>query len=417
MVLLLTPSRLFDSTLGQHKPGKRISKQISIFILVVAVAVFLLGYFTFSGVLFGPTEDDLGSQLQVLLNDAVERPDSNFPGLILYVDNHENEPWALASGLGNIETNTPMDPDAKFRAGSILKPFIAVVIFQLIEEDRFSLDDPLPAILPATIVDKFPDTDKMTVRMLLNHRTGIPDSITPEVVDEIIANPARIWQNEEWLDIAAAQEPLFPPGENWSYSNTNYILASLIIEEITGQPWRVEVRERIFEPLNLENTLLPEPGDTPIPENYAFGYIDGEFLGSPGEVLPAPQVDPSMVAAAGGMALLTTTADLVRFMDGLMAGDLFQNDGTLAEMLAFSDASVPQISQVGYGLGMMALKFPGGVEGIGHWGDAPGYGSVVIYLPAEEITLALSSNLFPIDRAMGTALNAIIEIITSEPSN
>ncbi len=256
----------------------------------------------------------------------------------------------------------------------------------------------------------------MTVRMLLSHKTGIADFIIPDVMGEILTNPEKVWLNEEWLDIAAVQEPLFQPGANWAYSNTNYVLASLIIEEVTGQPWRVEVRERIFEPLNMENTLLPEPGDTSIPSNYAFGHLAGDLLGKSGEILLSPQVDPSMAEAAGGSALLTTTGDLVRFMDGLMAGNLFQNDQTLAELLAFNDASDPIFSQVGYGLGMEIYKFPGGVDGFGHWGGAPGYMSVVIYLPAEDITLALSSNLFPPDPAMGGALNAIIEIITSDPS-
>ena len=360
------------------------------------------------------TKPDLERQLQAVLDNAVESPDSHFPALMLYVNYPEHEPWAVASGVRNIETNTPIRPDDMFRAGSIMKPFIAVVMLQLIEEGRFSLDDPLPSLLPASVVAKFPDSDKITVRMLLNHRTGIADFISPDILGEILTNPTRIRQNEEWLDLAAAQEPLFPPGGNWAYSNTNYVLASLIIEEVTAQQWRVEVRERIFEQLKLHNTLLPEPGDTSIPENYAFGHLAGELLGRPGEVLVSPQVDPSMAEAAGGAALLTTTADLARFMGALMADDLFQNDESLKEMVAFdNNAANPLLFLVGYGLGMMRFKFPGDVEGFGHWGSAPGYNSVVAYIPDKEITLVFSSNLFPPDQAIEPPLNAIIDIVTS----
>jgi D-alanyl-D-alanine carboxypeptidase len=348
--------------------------------------------------------------LQTALDEAVEGPE--YVGAFLYVSNPEFGTHSLASGLDEIETDTPMRPDDKFRAGSIMKPFIAVVTLQLVEEDRFSLDDTLPTVLPENIAAKFPDSDKITVRMLLSHRSGLPDFLTPDVYAEIIANPAKVWEDEEWCDISAAQEPDFAPGESWAYSNTNYILLGMIIEEATGQSWRVEVRERIFEPLNLENTLLPEPGDTSTPGNYAHGYIYGELVGMPGELLESPEVDPSMAGASGGHALITTTADLARFMDALRAGDLFQKDETLAEMMAFNDASDPMLMLVGYGLGIMKFAFPGGVEGFGHFGGTAGFMSAVIYLPAEDITLVISANVFP-PNPDTYPLNPVLELLTS----
>jgi hypothetical protein len=189
--------------------------------------------------------------LQRVLEAAVESPETVFPGALMYVSSPELGTWTGAAGLGDIETNTPMRPDDKFRAGSIVKPFIAVVILQLVEEGLFSLDDPMTAVLPESVTDKFADSDQITVRMLLNHTSGIPEWITDAASAEIIANPAKVWEVEEFLDFAAAQAPYFAPGEGWTYSNTGYNLLGLVIEEATGRSWREEVRERIIETLGL----------------------------------------------------------------------------------------------------------------------------------------------------------------------
>lgn len=357
----------------------------------------------------------LAGELQAALEDVVESRDATFPGALLYVSNPELGTWTLAAGLGDIETASPMRPDDKFRVGSIMKPFISVVTLQLVEEGRFSLDDLLPDVLPESIVARFPDADKITVRMLLSHRSGLADTMIPAVIGEVVANPAKVWEVEEFLDIAAAQEPMFAPGEDYTYSNTNYNLLELIIEEATGRPWRVEVRERVIEPLNFENTLLPEPGDTSIPENHARGYVAGKMVGMPGQLLDYTEVDGSFVGGPGGASLVSTTSDLARFMDALMAGELFQNEGTLAEMVAFNDA-LDFGGQVGYGLGLMKFVLPGGIEFFGHGGGAPGYYSTVGYLPAEDITFVMSSNAYPPDEYSVTWYISFLETLISELS-
>jgi D-alanyl-D-alanine carboxypeptidase len=105
-----------------------------------------------------------------------------------------------------------MRPDAEFRAASILKPFVAVVILQLAKEGRFSLDDPMTTVLPESVTSRFSDSDKITLRMLLNYTSGIPEWLTETMMGEIFANPRRVWQVHEYLDVAAAQEPYFSPG-------------------------------------------------------------------------------------------------------------------------------------------------------------------------------------------------------------
>ena len=343
-----------------------------------------------------PTEKafdtQLANKLQTALQDAVENPDTKFPGVLLYISSSKLGTWVGAAGLSNIKTDTAMRPDDKFRAGSIMKPFISVVILQLVEEGRFSLDDPMTAVLPESVSSRFSDSDQITVRMLLNHTSGIPDWITEAMIGEITADPQRIWEVDEYLDVAAAQKPYFPPGEGWRYSNTDYNLLGMVIEQATGRSWREEVRERIIKPLNLENTRLPEPGDLSISDNHAHGYLD---MG--GELIDFTKIDPSMAGAAGGHALITTTMDLARFLNVVLAGGLFQKPGTLDEMLAFVD--VPDAVSVvrhitGYGLGIMKFLLPGNIEMLGHAGGTGGFASFIYFLPNQDMTVSgMMSNM------------------------
>jgi D-alanyl-D-alanine carboxypeptidase len=142
----------------------------------------------------------------------VRNPGTRFPGALLYVSSPEIGTWAGAAGLSDVETTTAMRPDAEFRAASILKPFVAVVILQLAKEGRFSLDDPMTTVLPESVTSRFSDSDKITLRMLLNYTSGIPEWLTETMMGEIFANPRRVWQVHEYLDVAAAQEPYFSPG-------------------------------------------------------------------------------------------------------------------------------------------------------------------------------------------------------------
>ena len=151
--------------------------------------------------------------------------------------------------------------DARFRAGSIIKPFVATVVLQLVEEGVLSLDDTMTKLLPDDVTSRFANSDRITLEMLLNHTSGIPEWLSEPVIERIVANPGKVWEVSEFLDLAAAQPPSFAPGEGWGYSNTDYNLLGLIIERATGQSWRDAVRKRVIERLGLRSTSLPEPGD------------------------------------------------------------------------------------------------------------------------------------------------------------
>jgi len=348
-------------------------------------------------------DENIAGRLQAALDAAVEIPEANLPGVLFRVSSPELGTWSGAAGVSDIETNDPMSPDHKFRAASILKPFISVVVLQLVEENLFSLDDTLPALLPEKVTSKFRNSNKITVRMLLNHTSGIPRWLTGDVRAEIGANPRKVWKVEEYLDIASAQEPKFGPGKGWAYTNTEYNLIGLIIEEATGRSWREEIRERIIEPLDLDNTSLPEPGDVSLLPNHAHGYLVIN-----GELVDYTATDPSMAGAAGGHAFATTIEDLTRFLDALRVGQLFQNPRTLGEMLTFVDTG-GQDGYAGYGLGVAKWVLPGDIELLGHGGGTPGFSSLLGYLPAHDMTIALATT--NMESGGGPVLGPALEIL------
>ena len=233
---------------------------------------------------------------------------------------------------------------------------------------------------------RFHDAPQISVRMLLDHRSGIPNWLTPAVNEEIARHPAKVWKVSEFLDLAAAQPPLFRPGTRYSYSNTNYNLLGLIIEHLTGHSWRHEVSQRVIGPLGLHGTSLPAPGHRSLPNPHAHGYDQLN-----GRRIDLTAVDPSMCGAAGGSALVTTVQDLARFLDELLKGRLFRCRETLRQMLAFLPA--PDAGgQVGYGLGIERRLLPGGVEAIGHLGSTAGYRSYVARVRPPNVTVALALN-------------------------
>ena len=348
-----------------------------------------------------PLDENLAGELQAVLEAAVESPDTKYPGAVLHVSSPSLGTWTGAAGLGEIATETAMRPDDRFRAGSLTKPFISILILQLVEEGLLALDDPLPEVLPESVTSRFAASDQMTVRMLLNHTAGVPDFMAlagPEIIGGALggpgveANPERVWTDEEFLDFATGLDPLFEPGAAQAYSNTDYLLLGLIVEEATGRTWREEYRERIIEALDLENTVLPDIDDRTIPGDHARGYAD---FGS-GFTDYTELVNASVVGAAGGQSLITTPEDLARGIDAALAGELLQHDATLDDMLTWVDwpDGNPLSAYVsGYGLGLMKADFGNGVEGVGHSGDTPaGYHVFAFHLPDQDITISGAVN-------------------------
>ena len=336
-----------------------------------------------SGLRFDP---DLARQLQRALRDGLRDPGMIAPGAILHVRSPRFGRWTGVAGLGRVAPDVPMRRADRFRAGSIVKPFVSVVVLQLAERGRLSLDTRLPEVLPAEVVGRFPTAADITVRMLLGHRSGLPEWDLPAIDEQVGRDPAKVWRVSEFLDLAAAQPPVFAPGMGFFYSNTNYNLLGLIIERITGRSWRREVTRRVIRPLRLTGTDLPAPGDRSIKGSHMHGY--GEFEG---KTIDLTRVDPSFAGAAGAGALVTTVQDLARFLDALFRGRLFRRRATLRSMLDLAPAQ-GEGGLVGYGLGIEQYALPGGVKLVCHLGGTAGYRSFVGRVRPLGVTMTFALN-------------------------
>jgi D-alanyl-D-alanine carboxypeptidase len=285
--------------------------------------------------------------------------------------------WVGSAGVrelsgGKVPTN------GRFRAGSITKTFVSVVVLQLVDEGEVALDGSVAEYLPEYGLDQ-----RITVRMLLQHTSGLfnytgeanPDGTIepgiPLLGEEFAANRFRTYTPDELVAVSLSKPARFEPGTSWSYSNTNYVLAGQLIERLTGTPYAVQVRKRILAPLGLRETTLP--GTSPrIPGPHAHGYYAFPDEGRL-RVLDVSWVNPTWAGAAG--ELISTTRDLDTFVTALTGGRLLP-----ADLLAEMRDALPLTETVGYGLGLMTVDNGPDCGGRyeGHNGGMHGYGSVML---------------------------------------
>jgi D-alanyl-D-alanine carboxypeptidase len=267
------------------------------------------------------------------------------------------------NGVARIGGTAPVSFDTQFRMGSNTKTFVAVVMLQLVDEGKLRLDDTVERWLPGVVSGSGNDGTRITIRNLLQHTSGLhnytADLFSDYTVEDYYATRFHHLEPGELVAIAMAHAPNFAPGTSWSYSNTNYILAGMIIEKVTGRDWPTEVRARIIAPLQLRHTL--EPGDWPgLPAPHAEGYS----VLAVGE----PLVDVTLYNHTWGGAagsLITTTDDLARFWRALQRGQLL-SPASMAAMHETVEATEIQVAIPGarYGLGIFWTPTPCG----GYWG-------------------------------------------------
>ena len=276
------------------------------------------------------------------------------------------------AGVADTATGQPARAGDRFRIASTTKSFVATVVLQLVGEGRLSLNDTVEHWLPGVVSGNGNDGSKITIRELLQHTSGIPNYTAdlPELqsVADFQAGRYTAWTAPQLVALAMRHAPDFAPGTQWEYSNTNYILAGMIINKVTGHSWQQEVARRIIRPLGLRDTLAPVH-DPYIQGPHLNGYSD---FGGSGPTTDVTDLDPSAADAAG--AVISTTADLSRFYSALLGGRLLR-PAQLAEMettvrAAALDAVWPGVS---YGLGLMRIPLTCGGAYYSHAGDLPGY--------------------------------------------
>ncbi|MGW0826391.1 serine hydrolase domain-containing protein [Streptomyces sp. NPDC002845] len=300
--------------------------------------------------------------------------------------------WKATSGVGNLKTGKPRSAHDRYRVGSITKTFVATVLLQLEAEGRLSLDDKVEKWLPGVVRGNGHDGRKVTLRQLLNHTSGIFDYTSDETFgrtyflkDGFFKHRYDTLTPEQLVKIAMAHEPDFTPGTDWNYSNTNYVLAGMVIEKATGNAYGDEVRHRIIDPLRLHATSVPGTHPKlPRPSSRAYGKLAESTTGPTYDVT---ELNPSLAYAAGDM--ISNPADLNRFYTALLKGKLLP-EKQLSEMK--TTIKVDAFPGAGYGLGLIERKLSCGTTVWGHGGGIHGSISESVTTPDGRHSLSFNFN-------------------------
>ncbi|MEV6838315.1 serine hydrolase domain-containing protein [Streptomyces sp. NPDC051133] len=300
--------------------------------------------------------------------------------------------WSTTVGVGDLRTGAPRSAADRYRVGSITKTFVSTVLLQLEAEGRLSLDDSVEKWLPGVVHGHGHDGRRITVRQLLDHTSGIydytedegfgRDYFTKEGFDRhryVTLTPGRL------VAIAMRHEPDFAPGASWRYSNTNFVVAGMVIQKVTGHSYAQEITRRIIGPLHLRATSLPGTRVTvPRPSSRAYS----KFTDPKGPTYDVTELNPSLASSAGEM--ISNSADLDHFYSALLAGKLLPPH-QLKEMKTTVEIKDLPVTG-GYGLGLMETTLSCGVHVWGHDGGIHGSTSMAITTQDGRHSLALNFN-------------------------
>lgn len=332
------------------------------------------------------TDDNINQQQvgnQAIVRNYEELTDTlisnnKVPGLIVGIwAPDRNLIWIKAKGKANKASGDLMKDYYHFRIGSVTKTFTYTVLLQLVGEEQLTLEDKLSKYFPS-----FPNGDNVTIRMICNHTSGIYNYNKSSIfIDQMKTNPLKVWDPQEFLDIAKGQPYSFIPGTGYEYSNTNTVIAGMIVEKLTGNQIGYEIKKRIIERLNLNNTYYP--ADNLFWGQHSNGYGWWDF-GDP-KVDVTEAFDPSCAGASG--AIISDIYDLKTWIEAAVKGTLL--DPALQSQRLTPVSSTELVS---YGLGLGSINM--GSRGFvwGHTGVIYGYRSVAYYWPSKNVTIVISYN-------------------------
>jgi len=344
--------------------------------LTILLLIFLLSFPLIFVTSCSTSTPTLSQETQDKLESAVDEAlsESGAPGAIAGVWTPEGD-WITAKGEANIDTGEPMKTSDRFRIGSITKTFVATIVLTLADDGLMSLDDKLSEYYP-----DFPKGDEITVRMLLNHTSGIFSWDEDEgIFKRIYEDPGAGWTIEGMIQLALEHPFYFEPGTGQHYSNINYFLLGMIIEEVSGQTLQKAIEERIAEPLGLENTFLPDSPDYEGETVHGYDEVDGELVDVNGSKIEEV-ISFDLAWAAGGM--VTTLDDLKVWAKALATGELLSEEMHKEQMTMVNTTPEGSPIKTGYGLGVNESDV-----WVGHSGAVVGHMCNMGYFPEMDATI------------------------------
>ncbi len=299
------------------------------------------------------------------------------PSVVVYV-RYGDESASAVYGLAELENATPAQVDDLYRIGSITKPFVATVILQLVGEGEVGLDDPIANYLPDEVVNRVANADTATVRQMLQMTSGIYSYTESDAFDDAtLDNPSYAWSAAETIEFIYDETADFEAGTDYYYSNSNYNLAQMIIESVTGESLADNLQTRIFAPLGMDTCYLETPNV------FAQNIVRGYSLYDNFE--DVTEINDGVGLGDGG--IVCTAEDLAKFPAGLVDGLL--SDEMLEQMLDTVDDG--DGGSYGLGIGYDDTEF-GFV--LGHDGATSGFQSTMQYLVDEDLVVVVLTNNF-----------------------
>lgn len=375
--------------------------------------LFLLVCLLCAGVVRGQTS--LPSALHLKLDEWHKA--GTFPGATLGVVLGNGESFALAVGISDRDSKTPMKPNDRMLAGSVGKTFAAATALQLVKEGKISLDDRIEKYLGSEPwFARLPNAKDITVRQLMNHTSGLVRyEFKDQFTKDLTANPKKIWKPAELVAYLLDEKAPFEAGKGWDYSDTNYIVLGMIIEKVTGKRFYDEANRRLLKPLKLTDTI---PQDGPRLKGLVQGYAgpNNPFGGKDAMIVDGKfAINPQFEWTGGGY--VSTSQDLARWAKMLYEGRAFSPD-LLPQVL--EGVPAPMLGRENkYGLGVIIRQTAAGVS-YGHSGFFPGYMTDMMYFPEQKVAVAVQVNT-SVGPSLGKPLSRVLvemmEVIKTHQKN
>lgn len=298
---------------------------------------------------------------------------ASIPGAIVGVWEDGKAPYVRSFGVRNTASGRRMATDLYMRIGSNTKSFVVTGILQLVDQGKVGLDDPIDKYVPGV-----PNGNAITIRQLAGMRSGLYSYSNDIVPDGVGSDPLRPWTPQELLAISFSHPPVFAPGTQFDYSNTNTVLLGLVVEKVSGQSLGTYIDRHIARPEHLQHTVFPT--DAAFPSPHAQGYTNWDPRQP---IANATDWNPSWGGAAG--AMISTLDDLRTWTRDVAAGKLVK-PATQRDRLQFLPAP-GEGEGAEYGLGIENNN-----GWIGHNGNIAGYMTQPFYLPSQRMTMIVLIN-------------------------
>lgn len=359
--------------------------------LLIVVSIFIAFSHNIQAQIFNSA---LSSRLQNTIDSILIAKDIKGISAGVYIPSMGT--WKGVSGISH--PGVPINHDMEFAIASNTKLFTAVLLLKLAENNKLSIEDSLHEFLPS-----YKNIDSnITIRQLLNHTSGLDDVTSiPGYPDSIMNNPRRMYTASELLTWAGP--PAFAPGKGWEYCNTNYLLAGLIAEKVTGQPYGKLIRDSILIPLKLDSTFID------VYDSVLYTIAHPWQAGR--NNIATPRISLNSAAGAAG-AMYSTSSEMLQWYDALMNGKVI-NAQSIKEMTTF-------VEKERYGMGIAEYIVSGKpvwTHGGQIWG---GYNSSMMYDPSTGIIVCILTNQLPAQafqisvQMMTTVWNSTVGIDQSE---